>query len=58
MNYALYVIAGLITLSTFVTIAMIGKPRKMTTPETAILVVIVNVAIITVLVIAARGWKG
>jgi hypothetical protein len=53
MNIAVYVIAGLMTLNSLATIAIVGKPRKPVTPAMAASLVLFNALYITILVIAA-----
>ncbi len=52
MSIALYVLAGLIALSTLLTVASVGKQRKPVTAGIAIIVIVVNAAIIVLLVLA------
>jgi hypothetical protein len=54
MNWAVYGIAGWLTLGAILSIAFIGKQRKPTTPGAAAIVVLIDAALIVTLVLAAR----
>ncbi len=53
MSIALLVIAALNAFGGLYTVARTGKPRKAVTPTEAVLVVVIDVAIVTLLVLAA-----
>lgn len=53
MNYALYVLAGTVVLSTLFIIANTGKARKPSTPGDVVVITMINAAATVVLVLAA-----
>lgn len=56
MNYALYVIAGLVVISTIFVIANTGKPRKPNTPGDVAVIIVINAAVLVVLILAGMRY--
>ena len=58
MRYALYVIAGFEVLAALFAVGQTGKPRKPSTPGTAVASVVICAAITVILILAAGQVHG